>query len=179
MYKNSFMSVRDIALMAMLVAISIVLDQLAVFSMPNGGSVNAAMVGLSLIALSFSPFKTFLAVSIIYGLLTSLLDGYFQYYLFDYFLALSGFAVLSFFRYQILNADRYLSVFFFMAAFLMTATIRLIFAVLSGMIFFEVDFLGSLTYNLTYLIPSIIVTMVFVSLIIFTPLIKRLQSANR
>ena len=52
--KNLRLSVRQIALMGMLVAISIVLDAVFKFyQQANGGSINLAMVGLVLIALSF------------------------------------------------------------------------------------------------------------------------------
>jgi thiamine transporter ThiT len=103
--KNLRLSIRHIALMGMLVAMSIVLDIFFKFyQQANGGSINLAMVGLVLIALSFGWWQSWLAITVVFGLLTALLDGYVAYYLFDYFFALSGFVVVALMRKTIHNS---------------------------------------------------------------------------
>ena len=160
--------------MAILVALSIALDSLKFLPMPNGGSINGAMIGLIIIALSFPPLKTFIATSIVYGLLTALLDGYFAYYLFDYFFALSGFFIISFVRQSILHAETLTGTVILYAAFSLTFIIRFFAHVLSGVLFFEVDFAGSIAYNSTYLGPSFFLTLVIMSLFMLSTLPQQL-----
>jgi thiamine transporter len=173
------MTTKEITLMAILVALSIGLDSLKFLPMPNGGSVNGAMIGLIIIALSFSPLKTFIATSIVFGLLTALLDGFFAYYLFDYFFALSGFFIISLVRKHVLHAEPLSGTLVLFAAFTLTFLVRLIAHVISGILFFEVDFAGSLTYNLTYLGPSFLLTLIIISLFMISTLPQQLLKFTR
>ena len=176
--KNLRLNVRQISLMGMLVAISIVLDAVFKFyQQVNGGSINLAMVGLVLIALSFGWWQTWLATTIVFGLLTAFLDGYIAYYLFDYFLALSGFVVIALMRKTIIATDELKGLFTLTWTFAIAFTWRLLMHVISGVLYFEVDWAGSLAYNLTYLLPSffisyaVILTLYFSSL---TTIIRKL-----
>jgi thiamine transporter len=169
--KNLRLDVRQIALMGMLVAVSIVLDTVFKFyQQANGGSINLAMVGLVLIALAFPWWQTWLATTIVFGLLTALIDGYIAYYLFDYFFALAGFLVISIFRKRILIHQDLTGLLYLTAAYLIAFLWRLAMHVISGVIYFEVDWAGSFAYNVTYLLPSfflsyaIILTLYFSSL---------------
>ncbi len=169
--KNLRLNVRQIALMGMLVSISIVLDAVFKFyQLANGGSINLAMVGLVLIALSFSWWQSWLAITIIFGLLTAFLDGYFAYYLFDYLLALSGFVGISWMRRKILLSHELTGFITLTWTFLIAFSWRLLMHVISGVIYFDVDWAGSLIYNLSYLLPSfflsyaVILTLYFSSL---------------
>lgn len=179
MLRQPWISVREITLMAILVALSIALDTLKFLPMPNGGSINGAMLGLVLIALSFSPIKTFLATSIVFGLLSSLLDGYAAYYLFDYFFALSGFFIISFVRHAILKSDALTGSFVLWVTFSGAFLIRLVSHVISGMLFFDVDFSGSLTYNITYLGPSYFLTLVLLAFMMMSQLPRLLLKFAR
>lgn len=170
MQRSPFITIKDMTLMAILVALSVGLDALKLLPMANGGSVNGAMFGLVLIALSFSPFKTFLATSIIFGLLTALLDGYFAFYVFDYFFALSGFFIISYFRNIILNADKVVAIPLLYLTFMGAFLIRFLSHVISGVVFFEVDWVGSFTYNLTYLAPSFLLTALVLSFFMLSSL---------
>ena len=176
--KNLRLNVRQISLMGMLVAISIVLDAVfKVYQQANGGSINLAMVGLVLIALSFGWWQTWLATTIVFGLLTAFLDGYIAYYLFDYFLALSGFVVIALMRKTILASNELKGLFTLTWTFAVAFTWRLLMHVISGVIYFEVDWAGSFAYNISYLMPSfflsfaIILTLYFSSL---TTMIRKL-----
>jgi thiamine transporter len=176
--KNLRLNVRQISLMGMLVAISIVLDAVFKFyQQANGGSINLAMVGLVLIALSFGWWQSWLAITIVFGLLTAVLDGYIVYYLFDYFFALSGFVVIALMRKTIIATDELKGLFTLTWTFAIAFTWRLLMHVISGVLYFEVDWAGSLAYNLTYLLPSffisyaVILTLYFSSL---TTIIRKL-----
>jgi thiamine transporter ThiT len=176
--KNLRLSVRQIALMGMLVAISIILDAVFKFyQQANGGSINLAMVGLVLIAMSFGWWQSWLGITIVFGLLTAFLDGYIAYYLFDYFLALSGFVVIALMRKTIIASNEIEGLFTLTWTFVVAFSWRLFMHVISGVLYFEVDWAGSLAYNLTYLLPSfflsfaIILTLYFSSL---TTIIRKL-----
>jgi thiamine transporter ThiT len=176
--KNLRLNIRQMSLMGMLVAISIVLDAVFKFyQQVNGGSINLAMVGLVLIALSFGWWQTWLATTIVFGLLTAFLDGDIAYYLFDYFLALSGFVVIALMRKTIIASNELKGLFTLTWTFAVAFSWRLLMHVISGVLYFEVDWAGSLAYNLTYLLPSfflsfaVILTLYFSSL---TTMIRKL-----
>jgi thiamine transporter len=169
--KNLRLSVRQIALMGMLVAISIVLDAVFKFyQQANGGSINLAMVGLVLIALSFGWWQSWLAITIVFGLLTAFLDGYIVYYLFDYFLALSGFVVISLMRKTIIATNELKGIFTLTWTFVIAFAWRVLMHVISGVLYFEVDWAGSLAYNLTYLLPSFFISFAVILTLYFSSL---------
>ena len=174
--KNLRLDVRQIALMGMLVAISIVLDAVFKFyQLAKGGSINLAMVGLVLIALSFGWWQSWLAITIVFGLLTAFLDGYIVYYLFDYFLALSGFVVISLMRKQIIGTNEIKGLITLTWTFAFAFGWRLLMHVISGVLYFEVDWAGSLSYNLTYLIPSFLISFAIILTLYFSSLPKLIR----
>lgn len=70
-------TVRDIAEIAILCAIAVVLDKFVKLSIgTTGGSINIAMVPLFIIALRHGWFKGLIAGGLVYGLISCLLDGY-------------------------------------------------------------------------------------------------------
>jgi thiamine transporter len=169
--KNLRLNIRQIALMGMLVAISIVLDAVFKFyQQANGGSINLAMVGLVLIAISFGWWQSWLAITVVFGLLTAILDGYFVYYLFDYFLALSGFVVIALMRKTILATNELKGLLTLTWTFVVAFSWRLLMHVISGVLYFEVDWAGSLAYNLTYLLPSFFLSFAIILTLYFSSL---------
>lgn len=169
--KNLRLSIRQMALMGMLVAISIVLDSVFKFyQQANGGSINLAMVGLVLIALTLPCWLSWLAITIVFGLLTALLDGYIIYYLFDYFLALSGFVVISLSRKKIIATENISGLVYLIASFAIAFAWRLGMHVISGVLYFEVDWAGSLAYNLSYLLPSFFLSLAVILTLYFSSL---------
>jgi thiamine transporter len=174
--KNLRLDVRQIALMGMLVAISIVLDFVFKFyQLANGGSINLAMVGLVLIALSFGWWQSWLAITIVFGLLTAFLDGYIAFYVFDYFLALSGFVVISLMRKQIIGTNEIKGLITLTWTFAVAFGWRLLMHVISGVLYFEVDWAGSLSYNLSYLIPSFLISFSIILTLYFSSLPKLIR----
>ena len=171
--KNLSLSIQEMAKMGMLIAMTIVLDTVfKFFQQVNGGSINLAMVGIVIIALSFNWWKTWLATAVIYGLVVSLIDGWIQYYLFDYFLALSGFLFISFFRKQILQENKSIGFIFLLLAFTVSFLLRFFFHTVSGVLFFETDIVGSMVYNASYLVPSFLLSLVILGLLLYGDLSK-------
>lgn len=169
--KNLRLNIRQMALMGMLVAISIVLDAVFKFyQQANGGSINLAMVGLVLIALSFGWWQTWLATTIIFGLLSAFLDGYIAYYVFDYFLALSGFVVIALMRKTIIASNELKGLFTLTWTFVVAFMWRLLMHVISGVIYFEVDWAGSFAYNISYLMPSFFISFAVILTLYFSSL---------
>ena len=174
--KSLRLNIRQIVLMGMLVAITIVLDiAFKFYQQANGGSINLAMVGLVLISLSFAWWKTWFATVIIFGILSAILDGYVAYYVFDYALALSGFMIISIFRETILKRQGLKSIGLLLITFSAAFLWRLSMHVISGVLYFEVDWLGSLIYNVTYLLPSFIISLIVIFTLYFSnlPLVIR------
>ena len=157
--ENEF-QVRDIAEMAMLIALAIGLDLpgLKIRVGVNGGSISFTMVPLLILALRLGMFKGFIGAGIIYGAITSMLDGWgMQYYLFDYLLAYGSLSVIGLFSPLIFKKENktvWLSIIFLVIGVVVAVTLRLAFATLSGMIFYETSFVESLAYNALYILPS-------------------------
>jgi thiamine transporter ThiT len=169
--KNLRLNVRQIALMGMLVSLSIVFDAVFKFyQLANGGSINLAMVGLVLIALSFSWWQSWLAIAVIFGGLTAFLDGYINFYVFDYFLALSGFVVISWFRKKILLTQELTGFFTLTWTFIIAFLWRFMMHVISGVLYFDVDWAGSFLYNLSYLLPSFFLSYAIILTLFFSSL---------
>lgn len=175
--KNLRLNVREIVLMGMLVALTIVLDMVfKVYQQANGGSINLAMVGLVLISLSFSWWKTWFATAIVFGLLSSILDGYVAYYLFDYAFALSGFFLISIFRLNILQKKNLKGLLILLGTFTLAFSWRLVMHIISGVLYFEVDWLGSWIYNIGYLLPSFLVSTFAVIVLYYSNLLTIIRN---
>ena len=156
--ENEF-KVRDIVEIAMLIALAIGLDLpgLKIRVGVNGGSISFTMVPLLILALRLGMFKGFIGAGIIYGAITSMLDGWgIQYYLFDYLLAYGSLAVLGLFSPIIFKKDAniWIRLGFLTIGIIIAVSFRLAFATLSGIIFYETPFVESLAYNALYILPS-------------------------
>ena len=169
--RNLRLNVRQIALMGMLVSLSMVFDAVFKFyQLANGGSINLAMVGLVLIAISFSWWQSWLAIAIIFGGLTAFIDGYINFYVFDYLLALSGFVVISWFRKKILLTQELTGFFTLTWTFIVAFLWRFMMHVISGVLYFDVDWAGSIFYNLSYLLPSFFLSYAIILTLFFSSL---------
>lgn len=95
---------REICELAMLVALAVVLNFFPKIPLQWAGSINFQIVPLVIIALRFSPFKTFLSCGMIFGLITCFTDGYglFAFPL-EYLVAFGSVAIISPFRKYILK----------------------------------------------------------------------------
>lgn len=153
-------SVKDIVEMGMLIAVAVILD-LPVFKIrigSNGGAISLAMFPLFVLCLRQGPFKGIISCGLIFGVITCAIDGWgFATFLLDY---LAGFGVIGLFgfvrpfidfttkKYTIKN------VVFLVLGILISVAGRLLASTLSGIIFYEYNFLASLAYNAAYVLPS-------------------------
>ena len=152
--------VKDIVETAMLIALAIGLDLpgLKIRICVNGGSISFTMLPLFILALRLGVFKGFIGVGLVYGAITCALDGWgLQYFLFDYLLAYGSICVIGLFSKQILSkGERYpwMNITFLLIGVVLACALRLIFATISGVIFYETGFVESLAYNALYILPS-------------------------
>lgn len=170
-------TIREMVEMAILIALAIVFDFIPKIRVgATGGSISLTMLPLFIIAFRFNFVKSFIASGIVYGLITCLTDGYgFATYPFDYLLGFGLISLASLFRH-IAISDKfpsYLQYIFFGLGVLVGGFSRFIGATLSSMVIYQTTLWGGITYNATYIIPS--VAFSFVILLLLYPLLKRLQ----
>ena len=167
-------TLKDITEIAVLSAMAIVLDMFVKIPLgQTGGSLNFSMVPIFIVALRHGPFKAFIAGGIIFGLTTCLIDGYgFQTYPLEYLVAFGSTGILGFAAPYIIKNfkkgvfQKVMSIIFIMLAVSMWGLIRWVCASVDSMLFYEVTFMGGLTYNAVYVLPTAILDAVLVSIII-------------
>lgn len=154
--------VVDLVYMAFYAALFYVLDvfvnTLPLFKMPNGGS-----FGISTIALLMASYH----LGWKKGMLVSVLSVFLQYatgpmytpdllgFLLDYLIAFSAYGLASLFpNYKMI----YTGVF-------VTNFIRFASSTLSGVIVWQVDLWGSILYQATYMLPTLVVGMIVVPIL--------------
>jgi thiamine transporter ThiT len=89
---------------------------------------------------------------------------------FDYFLALSGFVVISWFRKKILLTQELTGFFTLTWTFIVAFLWRFMMHVISGVLYFDVDWAGSFFYNLSYLLPSFFLSYAIILTLFFSSL---------
>lgn len=170
-------SVKDIVEIAVFTGLAIALD-LDFFKISvgaNGGSISFVMVPLIIISIRKGFYKGFIASGIIFGIITCLLDGWgLQFFPFDYFLGFGSLAIVGLFNPLTFNKEHkftWLGLVFILTSTLLAVTLRTLSSTISGMIFYEMSFGASLSYNLTYMLPASLVTIALICLL-YQPLIK-------
>ena len=182
MKKTFGFNVHDIVEIAMLSALSIVLDQfLKIRIGATGGSINLAMLPLLIISLRHGPFKGFIGGGIIFGFITCLIDGYgLITYPLEYFLAFGIVGILGFFSHFIHKSMEenntkkiilsYVLIFLCVGVML---CVRLMGATIDSMLLWDYEFIPALGYNISYIGPS--VGIVFVVFCLLLPIIVRIN----
>lgn len=166
------LTVKDLVLMALYVALFMVLDTfvntLGIFQMPQGGSLGVSTIALLLASYHLGWQK---------GLFVAIVSVFAQFitgpmytpdilgFLLDYLLAFSAYGLASLFP----NFG------YFFTGVLITNVIRFICSTISGTIVWGVDIIGSLGYQATYMVPTLILTLIIVPLLYkaIEPRIKR------
>ncbi len=173
--KIKHLTIRDIAEIAMLVSIAILLDRdgLKIRLGSQSGSLSLTMVPLLVLALRQGLVKAFFGIGIVYGLVTNLLDGYgFVTYPIDYFLAYGSLSLIALFR-PLINKKYPHLVFNYIwlaVSIISVVAIRYVFHVLSGIVIYEATLLFSLSYNAIFVIlPSLAITIP-VMILLYLPL---------
>lgn len=175
MIKKFKLSIRDIAEIAMLVSIAVLLDRDG-FKLRLGsqsGSLSLTMVPLLVLALRHGLVKSFFGIGIVYGLLTNLLDGYgFVTFPLDYFLAYGSLSFLALFKPLIekKNSKPIMNYIWLTVSIVTVVAIRYLFHVVSGLVIYEATLLFSLSYNAIFVIlPSLAITIP-VMILLWAPL---------
>ncbi len=174
---------RQISETGLLIAIAVIIE--LVFRVlprqPQGGSIDVTMLPLFIIAYRFG-LKSGIIAGMIFGIINFLMSGLVLHWgsiFFDYILAFGvlGLAAL-FFK---MNKD---SVVLFGTGIVVAGILRFLFHYLSGIIFFgqyapegTPVALYSFTYNITYMGPSILLTLL-VGVLVFLRTKEQLQSVE-
>ena len=162
---------KDLIFMAMYAALFVLFDRLTdlvpLFSMPSGGKLNFATVVLLLASYHLGWQKGLLTGVVVCILM--FITGSISYYgivslLFDYLLAYIGYGLACIFPNYGL----------FFSGVLITNLFRLACSTFAGIVVWETPFWGSLSYNATYMLPTIILDLIMVPLIYkaMKPIIK-------
>ena len=172
MFDNTKLDIRDIAEIAIFVSFAFVLD-LPLFKIKivaNGGSISLIMLPLILLSLRKGFFKGFIGAGIVFGLVSCFLDGYgLITYPLDYLLGFGSLAVVGLFRKFIIGKEK-TTVFNYLILFgvtLLAMSIRTFASTLSGIFIYQLDFVSSLIYQLTYMGPSFGVVMVLLIILLY------------
>lgn len=118
--------------------------------MPNGGSITIYLVPLLLSATNAN-LKTNFFIAIVTAILQIIVGAIVInpiQLLFDYYLPII-FICCS----QLIGLNKYVNI-------IIASFISMISYVISGMVFFEVNFIASVTYNATFLIPTIVINII-------------------
>ena len=161
--KNKKLTTRELVMLAMyaalFISIELVQNQFGLFKMPQGGSLSVSIVVLLLASYHLGYKK---------GIVISLISVLLQFITGDMYLAtgIFGFLLDYVIAYGIYGvASIFLNYKYFYSGVLITNLIRFIASTASGMIFYKVDFWGSVTYNATYMIPTTLIALILVPLI--------------
>lgn len=154
---------KDIVEISILVSLAIVLDKFASFDIgATGGSFNLSGIPLLIICLRHGALKGLISSSVVFGLLTCLLDGYgLQTYPFDYLIAFSGYALCGL-SYKLLNkfSEKGLKqetvsiVISFLFGALGVLITRMVGSTISSVVYWNYDLVTALSYNILYVGPS-------------------------
>lgn len=168
MYKSKF-KLRELLEISLLVAVALVLSMFKIYRLPQGGNVSLEMVPLLILALRWGFWAGFTG-GVIFGVLHLLQGGFIIHpaqLILDYPLAFGSLGVAGLFsvkeKFNLLKIS--------LGVFLAVA-LRFVCHYFSGIIFFKAYiplgstvWIYSLVYNLSYLIPELIICLITVPLI--------------
>lgn len=176
-------SVKDIAEIAILCALAIILDRFVRIGIGStGGSINISMVPLYVIALRHGWFKSLIAGGLVYGMITCLIDGYgIQTYPLEYFVAFGSVAILGVFASTInklckLDNKKNIIICYaiMIGCIFLAAVIRFLAASIDSMLLWGLNLLEAFAYNATYVFVSAIGVCIIMCILL--PTIKMLNN---
>ena len=163
------LNTKKLTVSAMLISLSFVLSFIKVKIAPQGGSVTLMSMLPVLLACYFGGFSLGLFIGFVFALLQFISSPWvltIETFLLDYVLAYSSIALACTFKKCVKNQTTSL-----LSGILLVYIVRIICHVLSGMIIFSFGiisegfpvnnaFIYSLVYNVTYLVPDMILTLI-------------------
>lgn len=168
------LKVQDLVLMAFYVAMFMVLDTLTntvgFLSLPNGGSLGVSVIPLLMASYQLG-WKQGLAVAVI-SVFAQFVTGPM------YTPNLIGFALdylLAFGAYGL--AVMFPNYGMFYSGVVITNLMRFLSSVLSGVVVWQTPLLASISYNATYMLPTLILTVIVIPVImkVLEPRLRRIQ----
>lgn len=167
---------RLMSRVALLVALSVVLDFFKLYRFPQGGSITlGGMVPLLLVALWYGPEVGFLA-GLLFGVVSLILGPYIVHpiqVLFDYPLPFLMLGTAGFFK-----KNKYV-------AAVIAVALRFICHVISGVVFFasyappgQSPLVYSMVYNGSYLVPELIICVIILAILPVERLYKTVMAGN-
>lgn len=175
-FMNINYTISDIVEIGLYVALAIILD-LSIFKIKinaNGGSISFAMFPLIVLVLRKGFAKGFVSCGVIFGFINCLIDGYgLHTFPLDYFIGFGAMAIIGLFKTLIQSNSKFKKIIFLTLSILVAGFIRLMAATLSGIIFYQFNFIQSLIYQLTYIGPSLAVSLALI--LIFNPFLEKLN----
>jgi thiamine transporter len=161
---------------AIMTAIAAVMDKLALFQMPNGGAITLVMIPIA--AVSFRRgVKAGLACGLLTGLLLLITGGYVVHPVqaaLDYPIAFAALGLAGVFRIREHYARKW-KITLAGIGLLLAGAFRLLAHFISGVVFFkqyapagQSVYLYSLLYNVTYVLPEVIISFVAMLLILYS-----------
>jgi thiamine transporter ThiT len=173
---KSHFTVREISEISVLVALALVLDRFARIPVSFGGagSINLGMIPLFLIAYRLNFSKSFLAIGVIFGLISCLLDNWGLYtFPFDYFLAYGAISFAGLFANLAFPKDAgkvsWQNLVFFVLSVFVGIFGRYIGSTISSVVIYGTTLVGGLEYN-WYIWASGLVTLVILG-VLYRPFI--------
>lgn len=161
---------------SLLVVLALILGEIKLRVGNSGGSINLSMLPLVLYSYRHGFFKGIIVSSIVFGVLSNLLDGYgFKTYFLDYFIGYFGCAFSA--LVKLIFKDKYKSSVFmrmhwtYIITYFIVFIIRMSGSTLSSIIYYNYNFKDALIYNLSYIGPSVFACLV-VSILLIKPLIE-------
>ena len=168
--EKTFFSTYDLAEMAILVALALVLDWIKISVGTTGGSINLSALPLMIYAYRRGPLKGLIASSIVFGLLSNIFDGYgIITYPFDYLIAFSGYSLIGLYVKlfkNLMDKDKKHYLIYFNVSIVLggiSAFITRMFgSTLSSIIIYEYNLRDALAYNILYIpLSSLSSTLAF------------------
>lgn len=141
---------KEIVRIGLIAAVAFVLSLFKVFQMPNGGSITIYLFPL-FIAASNEKVRNCLFIGIVVAILQIIMGGFVTNPLspvFDYLIPVVAMTACGVFKQNI-----YVNI-------ILGCIIALASYVLAGVMFWETPLWGSITYNATFFVPTVILNMV-------------------
>ncbi|MFW5982165.1 MAG: energy-coupled thiamine transporter ThiT [Halanaerobiaceae bacterium] len=174
--------VRMMTEIGLAVALSVILNFVTLFKMPQGGSVNLEMLPVLIVAIRWGGIPGMLT-GLVYGLVQLALNPFVVHpaqFLLDYPLAYMLLGIAGFIPVKLKSKNKYAVYGSVFAALFIGTFARFIAHVLSGVIFFahyageQNVWLYSTIYNGSFLLPTFII-----SFVIIVPLLLKLMRTER
>ena len=171
--KNTKMTTKIIVHVGLMIALAILLHQIRIYHMPQGGSITlGSMIPLLLISFCYGPAVGYLA-GFIYGIMNLILSPYIFHpvqVLFDYPLPYMALGIAGYFKNKLFLGTS------------LAVSVRFICHFISGAVFFgsyapagTSPYTYSFMFNIAYIVPELIITLLLLKLLPLKTLLTQIK----